>query len=567
MDQKLDNTLNLALGVPPDERERTTDLGVGYDERSGLWELIIKYSGNLDMIREAGFRVYELLGGYAIVYITEERIGWLADLPEVEYIEKPKQLYFELYESLYASCVPSVQNPPLSLDGTGTIVACIDSGVDYTHPDFRNEDGTTRILELWDQENDTVYTAEQINEALQTESPVGQSAIIPSRDVSGHGTHVLGIAAGNGRASNGINRGVAPRADLIVVKMQGQSATGFPRTTELMRGVDYCVRKGIQYQKPIAINISFGNNYGSHDGGSLLETYLDNAAGIGRTVIAVATGNEGAKNRHAAGRLQIGEGHMVEFSVGNSISNLSIQIWKCYCDIYTITLVSPSGHRIVLSEDNIGVYQQEMDGTELLWLFGEPSPYSVQQEIYLEMIPGPNQQYVTSGVWKFIIEPERLVQGNYEMWMPAGSQYGPDTGFLVPSEVITLTIPSTALNVISVGAYDGRTDTLATFSGRGPTSLGGQKPDLVAPGVNILSTSVGGGYSVYSGTSMAAPFVTGAACLLMEWGIVRGNDPFLYAEKVKAYLRRGARHLPGFDEWPNAQVGYGALCVRSSFPV
>lgn len=567
LDQKLGNELNLALEVPEQERIRTGELDVGYNAELNEWELIVKYSGSLDIIREAGYFVYELLGGYAIVYIPEERIEWLSALPQIVYVEKPKQIYFEVSEGRYAACISTVSSPPLSLNGEGTIVAVIDSGVDYAHPDFCTDENTTRLLEIWDQTTDTIYSSEQINEALRAGTRAERLGIVPVTDNTGHGTHVLGIAGGNGRASNGRNQGVASKSELLVVKMGGQSATSFPRTTELMRGVDYCIRKGIEYNRPIAINISFGNSYGSHDGGSLLETYLDNAAGIGRTTLVVATGNEGAKNRHTAGTLQSGESRLIEFTVGERTANLSIQLWKSYSDSFRITLISPSGSQTVLTEESMGVYREQKDNTVLYWLFGEPSPYQVEQEIYLEMLPSDEMNYIAPGVWKIVLEGVQVVVGRYRMWMPAGSNTGSDTGFLIPYETMTLTIPSTADNVISVGAYDSRTDSLAAFSGRGPTGLGLIKPDLVAPGVDILSASEGGGYSVRSGTSMAAPFVTGAAALLMEWGIVRGNDTFLYGEKVKAYLRRGARSLPGFSEWPNAQAGWGALCVRDSLPI
>ena len=149
------------------------------------------------------------------------------------------------------------------------------------------------------------------------------------------------------------------------------------------------------------------------------------------------------------------------------------------------------------------------------------------------------------------------------------------TAFLYPVSVNTLTIPSTAFRVVTVGAYDALTFAYADFSGRGAQGsamvgyedLVVSKPDLAAPGVNVTTTAAGGGYMEVSGTSFAVPFVTGSAALLMEWGIVRGNDPYLYGEKVKAYLRRGARPLPGFDVYPNPQVGYGALCVRDSIPM
>lgn len=144
----------------------------------------------------------------------------------------------------------------------------------------------------------------------------------------------------------------------------------------------------------------------------------------------------------------------------------------------------------------------------------------------------------------------------------------PGTAFLFPTETGTLTIPSTASRTIGVGAYDALTFSYVDFSGRGQRGAGRlSKPDIVAPGVNVTAPTTSGTYASFSGTSFATPFVTGGAALMMEWGIIKENDPYLYGEKVKAYMQRGARPLPGFTEYPNPQVGYGALCVRDSIPI
>lgn len=442
-------------------------------------------------------------------------------------------------------------------------------GIDIFHPDFQNEDGTTRIVGIWDQTSGSgnppegypmgsYYSEEDINAILQS------GGNVPARDSSGHGTHVAGIAAGNGRASRGENRGVAYEADLLVVKLRGRSRSGFPQTTELMMGVDFCVKMSRARSQPLALNLSYGNNYGSHDGTSLLETYLDSVAGVGRTVICVGSGNEGNSARHTSGRVGKNQESMIEFIVAPGETNLSIQIWKNYVDRYQIMLISPSGDSIVLTENVPGTYRYILDGTELLWYFGEPVPYSKDQEIYLEFVPEGVRTAVRSGIWKIQFVPREVVDGSFELWMPSGNTLNADTGFLVPAQRDTLTIPSTAFKLIAVAAYDSNTDSFAPFSGQGFVCCYIVKPDLAAPGVDIVSCAPGGGYTSKTGTSMACPFVTGSAALLMQYGIVDGQDPYLYGEKVKAYLIRGARQLSVYGEYPNPDIGWGVLCLRDS---
>ncbi len=212
------------------------------------------------------------------------------------------------------------------------------------------------------------------------------------------------------------------------------------------------------------------------------------------------------------------------------------------------------------------VRQALLDRTQVAIYYGEPKPYSVNQEIYFAFIPTAGT--IAGGTWRLVLTPIRIVSGEYRLWLPGSGALARETGFLRGTPETTLTIPSTAAGVISVGAYDSGTGSYAYFSGRGfAVGTRQEKPDLVAPGVDILTAAPGGGYSLKTGTSMAAPFVTGAAALMMQWGIVEGNDAYLYGEKVKAFLRRGAGRLAGFREYPNSQVGWGTLCVASSIPI
>lgn len=575
-DQKIENLLELSLDVDEQTREKSENLQVGYDTQDAKWEIILRYSGEMGNLAERYENWVDLLGGFAIAEVTREQLLQLSEEPLVEFIEKPKALSFAVYEGKLVSCIPPVQRPPYSLTGQGILVGIVDSGIDIFHPDFRKEDGTTRIVGLWDQtltpeegsgqappegyQRGVYFSEEDINTILQNESRS------PTQDRSGHGTHVAGIAAGNGRASRGENRGVAYEADILVVKLGSPTAEGFPQTAQLMQGIDFCVRMSIRRNEPLALNLSYGNNYGSHTGTSLIETYLDTVANMGRTTICVGSGNEGNLARHAAVEMMMGMNSLIEFVVAPGEYNLAIQIWKQYTDSFQIRLTSPSGDEIILGEDLQGMYRYVIDGTELLWYFGDPAPYSIVQEIYFELLPEGVSSNIRSGVWKIVFIPKMVVDGQIDLWMPSGSSINRETGFLISDADRTLTIPSTASRPITVGAYNGDTDSYAPFSGRGYVCCGWVKPDLVAPGVDILSCSPGGGYVSRTGTSMACPFVTGSAALLMQYGIVEGRDPYLFGQKVKAFLIRGARQLPAFEEYPNDSVGWGALCVRDSLP-
>ncbi len=289
LSQKNENVLNLALDASPREREKSLELDVGYNSREREWTLIVKYSGDLEAVREIAVRVTELLNEYAIIVIKESQIETLVNFSQIEYVEKPKRLFFEAVNGKRVSCINEVQDTRFSLYGQGVLIAVIDSGIDYERADFRNLDGTTRIRNLWDQsllpreaEGETApegygigveYTQERINEALGAQMPEERMRLVASRDTSGHGTAVAGIAAGNGRGqlplgnpmNYGAYAGVAPESELLVVKLGNPDREGFPRTTELMMGIDYVVRKALEYRRPVAINISFGNTYGSHE--------------------------------------------------------------------------------------------------------------------------------------------------------------------------------------------------------------------------------------------------------------------------------------------------------------
>jgi len=599
MNQKIENVLALALQTPEPVREKSLNLNVGFTEETRTWELIVKYNGALKEavsglpVTSEELIVEELIASYGLLTVPEDLVDTVSRLPQIEYVEKPKRLFFSMADGKEVSCVLPVTKRQPFLSGKGILLAVIDSGIDYTNRNFRNADGSTRILSLWDQTvspdaekgffppegfvTGTEFSREQLNAALREADPLRQYELVPSRDSSGHGTAVAGIAAGaaanvtGGVADNGYE-GVAPESELLIVKLGAPRENSFPRTTEMMRAVTYVVRKAQSLNRPVAINLSFGNTYGAHDGSSLLERFLDNAAEIGRTVICVGSGNEGASAGHREGRVNVGETAATELSVGAYETAFSVQLWKTYTDVFRITLRSPGGQEFSFSTEKGGEITWEAERTRILIYVGEPSPYAVEQEIYFDFIP--ENLYISPGIWSFLVGTQEK-ESSFYFYLPSQAARNQNTRFFEPNPNLTLTIPSTASKVITVGAYDSTYDAYADFSGRGYRyaerdigllAAGAAKPDLAAPGVNITAPDIYGGYRSFTGTSFATPFVTGAAALLMEWGIVQGNDAFLYGEKVKAYLRRGARKIRGEEFYPNDRVGYGALCVSQSLP-
>ena len=548
-------------------------------------ECIIQYYGDLGQLEEQiGFQAEKLLADYAIVRITRESLPLLFQQENIIWVELARNLFYEVTEGKVSSCINEVQRENgLNLTGKGVLVAILDSGIDYAHPDFCTEQGTTRIVALWDQTllpregeappegyfDGVLFGAEQINTALQKRRFEDRQQIVRSVDNSGHGTHVAGIACGNGRASRGRYRGVAYESDMLVVKLGGTQRDAFPQTTNLMAGIDFAVRFAMERNQPLVINISFGNNDGPHNGRSLFENYIDAVCLLGRNSIVIGTGNEAAKRRHTSGRFPVLENNSVPMmqeqllSVAEAESLLRITIWKRNVDIFQLFVVTPSGERVEVPQEE-GGNSIERSGVRFSFFQGGPTPYRTLQEITIELRAVDTTTFLRSGVFRLQFIPQIIRDGTYQIWLSLGGENA-GTGFLRADPYGTLTIPSTVYRGIAVAAYDAYTESITTFSGRGflenPKM---QKPDLSAPGVNIVSCAVGGGYTTKTGTSMATPFVSGSAALLMEWGILRGNDIYLYGERLKAYLIYGAKPLTGIIQYPSPLIGWGTLCLENA---
>ena len=606
INQKLNPELALSLSLDNESRQTDPLLRSGFSPDTDIWKLILFYNGSLKEIqKEVPFTFIPLLGNFAILFIKEKDLPVFLTFSQVLYVELSRPIYENALTGVSSSGLPDYNIitgrnvNTTTLTGKGTAIAILDSGVDYKHPDFRNADGSTRILAYWDQSlpfipdhfsiNNPynlgiIFSEEDLNQLLTDENNFfffdssaptalgsASESLSPSEDISGHGTHIAGISAGNGRASNGTNQGVAPESSLIVVKLKNEASLIYSDYANLMMAIDFAVRFASSRSLPLSINISYGSNDGSHTGNSLLELFMEQVSFYGKNTTSVATGNEGLTRRHASlNTLPSSTKNYYEkflsFTIAPGEHSLYLEIWQIFSDDFSYELLAPSGSQSFTFPAVPGIYTYMIADTTIYLTINNPTPYQPFRQYFLSF--NPNASFIPSGTWTLritSIPTGKIVDGRLQFWLPSKDATSSPTGFTSPSSDMTFTIPSTASSVISVSGYNSSLDVFAPFSGQGFSNTMHTKPDLCAPAVNILSTAPGGGYTIRTGTSMASPFVAGAAALLMQYGIVEGNDPFLYGEKLKAYLWKSARALPAFSKYPNEKVGWGALYLKNVF--
>ncbi|EOU1992753.1 peptidase S8 [Clostridium perfringens] len=534
-----------------------TSLIEQYSPNNGEIELVVLYGDNFlrfkNSVDAIGAKVEDLGYGFGILIIKVNDLNRIIELEGLQYIELPKILYTSAYDSNRASCIPSVWNN-YNLTGEGILVGFLDTGIDYTHNAFKDAEGNTRIEYIYDLENGVVYDKNKINEALKSEDPF---SVVPEIDLSGHGTHVAGIACAGGNI-NFDNYGVAYKSSIAMVKITGENSLRAALSTQLMRGLKFLMDKSNEINKPLVVNISLSTNDGSHNGSSLLEKYIQTFTQLQKAVIVVAAGNEGNSAHHVGGKMKKEED--LDLNIGDGEKGIILDFFKPVLVDVSVEVISPTGIStgpMELSES----YKERFVGREKIVVYSTgPKPFDIQGQTTISILPLGDT--ITSGGWRIIVRKLNNYEGYFDIWLPIAEGLNERTRFLQPSVYNTLGIPATVEGVISVGSYNFLNNNLSAFSGRGvvrPEWL--IKPDLVAPGENILSTVEEQGFDTKSGTSMAAPQVSGICALLFEWGIIRNNDPFLYGERIKYYLIKGAKRTIFGEAYPNPDLGYGFVCL------
>lgn len=542
-----------------------------------VWELLIEYRGDFSEIpEELQTELVILNANYLTGYVHRRFIDVLSEMPTIIYIDLSSSMEYIISAALSSICALNVSTieGPYNVTGEGTLLAVIDSGIDYMHTDFRNPDNTTRILYLWDQtltgtppegfKKGVEFTKGQIDEALGMSTREESLQIVPSIDTIGHGTAITGIAAGNGRASGGQNRGLATNAELIIVKA-GSSNPNLttPRDTDIMQGIKYALIKAQELKRPVCILLGTGTNKGAHNGKSSIEQYIDQMALVWKNNIVVGTGNQGNKDSHIQGILHEGEERQIQLIVAPNHLYYTCSIWKSFLDDVELIIQSPRGESTQVLSIRVPNRVFVFGETQVFVSFSEPTLDEYNQKIFL-LFEGPPDIGIEQGLWTIILRGANIVEGNYYIWGAIVDSTQTNTRFLTSSLSTTLTIPSTSSNITSVAGFNPNTSQIAAFSGRGFTKDGCIKPDISAPGVGVVTTSNNPDllYETVTGTSAAAACIAGAYLLCMEYARRLSGDWTLYGGLLKVYMLRTAKRRQLNEPYPNPQWGYGILCIE-----
>lgn len=480
--------------------------------------------------------------------------------------------------SLEASGILQVHRQPyLDLLGRDVILGFVDTGIDYTLDIFRYEDGSTKIHYIYDQTAEgpspepnwigTEFTEAQINEALRSPNP---REIVPHEDTVGHGTFLASVAAGR---SVGSFIGAAPDAGIIAVKLRKARPFYLERylvpenqenafeSSAVMLGVEYILMRARRLNKPVVICIGLGSNFGSHDGYSIFAEYLSGVANLRGVCLCVAAGNESQARHHTMGLISAkGEMQNIDLKIGEQESDVYISIWNNVSDRISVSITSPAG-------ETVGRLPAKAGSSRTTSLVMEPSVIDVSYYFPME---GTGAQMTvvrliraSPGIWTITLHGDIILDGTYHAWLPMTGFVDPEVEFLSTSPYYTITVPGVMIGGICCGAYDAQQESLYARTSWGPTRIELLAPDLVAPGVNI-----GGyypsGYGRMDGTSVATSIVAGACALMMQWGVVEGNDIAFSTYQIRAYLIRGCSRS-GSLQYPNPQWGYGILDLMQTF--
>ena len=486
-------------------------------------------------------------------------------------------------QPLDAAGIITLQNyPTLQLMGEGIMIGFLDTGIDYTHPVFRNLDGTTRIAGIWDQtiqDGDppegflygTEYTEERINAVLHSESP---QELISSEDTDGHGTFVASVAAGSAESS-GQFLGAAPEAVIAMVKLKpakkylkeffavAEDAHCY-QENDILAGLRYLNELARRREMPLVICMAIGTSFGGHNGDSLLAGVLDGYALLRNRCVVTGTGNEAAQRHHYYGTFTEAQNtRTAEIRVGEGVKGFVTELWSTLPNIVTVSITSPSGERTGQIPVRLGYLFDFVFAFERTAVTVE---YRLLQENSDAQLVFIRLQKAVPGIWKIEVKPVMQTKGEFHMWLPMKEFLDGEVYFLESNPDTTFTEPAGGEHTMTVSYYNSQENTVDINSGRGYTRDERIKPDYAAPGVAVTGAVPGGGFKERTGSSAATAIAAGGCALIMKWISDQPGAGGASASQVRNVIVMGAQKLPAI-EYPNTQWGYGTMNLYHSLDI
>lgn len=472
-----------------------------------------------------------------------------------------------------AGITPVLEHPYLGLSGKGVVIGIIDTGIDYTKDVFKKEDGSSKIISIWDQSMDgprspelyygAEFSREDIERALAAEDPF---SVVPSVDEDGHGTFLASVAAGSDLDSF---IGAAPNAELIVVKLRRAhdfyiktyllppEERNLYASTDFIVGAHYIFKQAEKLRTPVVLCIGMGSNMSGHDGNTPLEEYLSIKSQQIGVAVVTAAGNESNTKHHTEGKIpQTGSTDVITVRVGEQMTSFTINIFGASYDQISIGITSPTGEVISRVPFKVGLQlENELTIDRTVIRIG------YFRDVNTVIILG--FQNAKEGIWEIRLYGDNVLSGQYFAWLPITGQVSPWVEFMRPVPEYTIAFPATALRAITCGAFNSKNNTLYVASSWGPTRLPRMAPDFVAPGVGVTGIYPTGPGTM-TGTSAAAATAAGAAAILMEWGLIQGNMRALDGDTVRLLLISGCSRDEGIM-YPNTRWGFGKLNLYGTF--
>lgn len=540
------------------------------------YDIIGSEAGSLTGVEN--FCKQDIAGRYTIFYLNRNEVPPLS-VGTYKYINIPKCYTILDQSALEASGITRVQTQRnLELFGNGILIGFLDTGIQYENDAFRNTDGSSRIVSIWDQTiNDgphpegfiygTEYTKEDIDYALRQENP---REFVPQTDEIGHGTKLAAIAAGSEDIQNDFI-GAAPYADIAMVKLKPakqylrdfyyirDGAVAY-QENDIFTAIDYLNKLADQRGEPLALCIALGTNQGNRGSGGRLPSYLDDIASMYRRTVCIAVGDEANARHHYYGSVSDNVSNKVEINVTEDMKGFIVELWGHSSELFAISLTSPTGE--VLQRVAVWNGQQQkqhflLENTRVVVDYQLGSERSREQLIHIDF------ENPVMGLWVIEVYPYRISDGVFNMYLPISDFLEEEVYFVRSNPDSTLTVPSSAKIPMAVGGYNSITNGVYLESGRGYTTDGNIKPDYAAPAVNVMTKNNFGRTDRVTGTSASVAIASGACALLMEWNIFYMNNRNVNSVEIRNQIINGTYRIPN-QLFPNREEGFGRLDLYQS---